>query len=77
MEAGLPKRKRRWYQFSMRTLLVVVTLAAPVYAYLTPTVQVWLEELRGTPPAVVPAVVKALRWLKNHEGPHLSIPRDR
>ena len=26
MEASPPKRKRRWYQFSLRTLLIVVTL---------------------------------------------------
>jgi hypothetical protein len=27
-QAGPPKRKRRWYQFSLRTLLIGVTVVA-------------------------------------------------
>jgi hypothetical protein len=33
-EADPPKRKRRWFQFSLRTLFVVVTVAAAVAAWL-------------------------------------------
>ncbi len=34
MKAEPPKRKRRWYQFSLRTLMIVVTLLAGACAYL-------------------------------------------
>jgi hypothetical protein len=33
MEAEPPKRKRRWFQFSLRTLMIVVTLLAVACAY--------------------------------------------
>jgi hypothetical protein len=33
MDADPPKRKRRWFQFSLRTLLVVVTLVAVACAW--------------------------------------------
>ena len=33
IEAAPPERKRRWYQFSLRTLLIVVTLLAVPCAY--------------------------------------------
>jgi hypothetical protein len=33
-KADLPKRKRRWFQFSLRTLLIGVTLLAVACAYL-------------------------------------------
>src|ERR1700688_4093263 len=32
-KAEPPKRKRRWFQFSLRTLMIVVTLLAVVSAY--------------------------------------------
>jgi hypothetical protein len=32
-KTGPPKRKRRWFQFSLRTLMIVVTLLAVVSAY--------------------------------------------
>ena len=31
--AELPRRKRRWFQFSLRTLMIVVTLLAAACAY--------------------------------------------
>jgi hypothetical protein len=33
-KADLPKRKRRWYQFSLRTLLVVTVILALVLGWL-------------------------------------------
>ena len=38
-EANLPKRKRRWFQFSLRTLLIVVTVLALLSAAVTWVVQ--------------------------------------
>ena len=32
-KVALPSAKRRWFQFSMRTLLIVVTLLAVACAY--------------------------------------------
>jgi hypothetical protein len=32
-KADPPKRKRRWFQFSLRTLMIAVTLLAMVLAY--------------------------------------------
>ena len=32
-KADPPKRQRRWFQFSLRTLMIVVTLLAVVCAY--------------------------------------------
>jgi hypothetical protein len=34
-KADAPKRRRRWFQFSLRTLLIVVTLFAIVCAYVS------------------------------------------
>jgi hypothetical protein len=36
--AAPPKRKRRWFQFSLRTLLLGVTLVAAACGYLAPRV---------------------------------------
>ena len=33
MEAEPPKRKRRWYQFGLRTLMIAVTLLAVPLGY--------------------------------------------
>jgi WD40 repeat protein len=41
--ADPPKRKRRWFQFSLRTLLIVVTLLAVVYGYLAHESQIMHE----------------------------------
>jgi hypothetical protein len=35
-----PKRKRRWFQFSLRTLLIVVTLLAVVCAYFARSIEI-------------------------------------
>jgi hypothetical protein len=38
-DAGLPKRKRRWFQFSLRTLLIGVTVAALACGWLVRRVE--------------------------------------
>ena len=40
-KADPPKRKRRWFQFSLRTLLVVVTVAAVKCAVCLPMLREW------------------------------------
>ncbi len=36
-----PKRKRRWFQFRLRTLMIAVTLLAIALAYAAPDVRIW------------------------------------
>jgi hypothetical protein len=52
-KADLPKRKRRWYQFSLRTLLIGVTLLAVACAYVG-----WQSKI----------VNERQSWLKEHSG---------
>lgn len=40
-EADPPKRQRRWCQFSLRTLFVVVTIVAVACAVCLPMLRVW------------------------------------
>jgi hypothetical protein len=44
-KAEPPKRKRRWYQFSLRTLLVVVTIATVQCAVCLPMLREWQERI--------------------------------
>jgi hypothetical protein len=45
-KANPPKRKRRWFQFSLRTLLlVVVTIAAVQCAVCLPMLREWQERV--------------------------------
>jgi hypothetical protein len=42
-KADPPKRKRRWFQFSLRTLLVVVTIIAVQCAVCLPLLREWQQ----------------------------------
>ena len=48
VEADPPKRKRRWYQFSLRTLMIIVTIAAVESAVCLPMVREWQERIEWT-----------------------------
>jgi hypothetical protein len=41
IKAALPKRKRRWFQFSLRTLLIVTTVVAVQCAVCLPIFRDW------------------------------------
>ena len=42
-KAGPPKRKRRWFQFSLRTLMVVMAIVAVQCAVCLPMLREWKE----------------------------------
>ena len=66
-----PKRKRFWYQFSLRTLLIVVTLLGAAFGYVASQDQiirkrealaneVWRESPRG--------LVYGVQWIPSMDG---------
>jgi hypothetical protein len=55
-QADRPKRKRRWFQFSLRTLMIVVTLLAVACGYVG-----WQAKIVRERRAMVD-------WINNHNG---------
>jgi hypothetical protein len=46
MQTEPPKRKRRWFQFSLRTLFVVTTIVAVQCAVCLPALKEWQSRKR-------------------------------
>jgi hypothetical protein len=59
LKADLPKRKRRWLQFSLRTLIIVVTLLAVLCGYVGRQVEIVKERERMAAVTGVDSVVAA------------------
>jgi len=57
-----PKPKRRWYQFSLRTLLVVVLVLSPFFAWVG-----WELEKTRREQAVVGTIEAFGGWVEYHE----------
>jgi uncharacterized membrane protein YidH (DUF202 family) len=54
--ADSPKHKRRWFQFSLRSLLIVVTLLAAAFAYVGWQNRKWIAKGGPRPLLRLPAV---------------------
>jgi hypothetical protein len=73
-----PKRKRRWFQFSLRTLIVVMAIVAVQCAVCLPMLREWKERdeyrrelvrrtihfMSASPRAQGPTIKAALTWLR-------------
>ena len=59
-EAEPPKRKRRWFQFSLRTMLSIVTILAGVSAWLGAIWHAKLEQRIGLGQALIAAATIAI-----------------
>jgi hypothetical protein len=66
MEAEPPKRKRRWFQFSLRTLFVVVATLAVECAVCLPMLREW-QKSQQREFAKRQVVKQAIHWLSQHQ----------
>jgi hypothetical protein len=65
-KADPPKRKRRWFQFSLRTLVIGVTIVAVQCAVCVPMVEEW-QESQQREFAKRQTIERAIRWLAQRQ----------